>query len=304
VTFRKPLPRQLPSAFSVADAYANGFTRSQMRNRALVTPFRGTRITAGVSLTLELACRAIASRMPQGSTFSHRTAALLHGMPLPLFSPTLLDVTVPTPMRSPRRHGVRGHSAVLHSGDILNLAGVPVTTLERTWCDLGVVLELPDLVAVADSLLWHESPRSTRLRLATAIETYHSRAGRAVLRRALALTSDHSRSRPGSLVRVDLTLSDLPAPVANLEVYLPIARKTVYLDLAYPDYKLELEYHGDHHRSDVKQWRTDVRRGNDIGDEGWQSLQFTGDDLPALPDLRQRVGRRLSLLGWNGQPSQ
>lgn len=292
----------MPTVFSVADAYARGFTRSQMRNRALTTPFHGTRITAGVSLTLELACRAMASRLPRGSAFSHRTAALLHSMALPLFADALLDITVPTPIRAPRRRGVRGHSAVLTSADLMSLSGFPVTTLERTWCDLGVVLDLPDLVAAADSLLWHESPRTTRLNLAAAIEAYPSRAGRAVLRRALTLTSDHSRSRPESLVRVDLELSVLPTPVANLEVYLPIARKTVYLDLAYPEYKLELEYHGDHHRSTVTQWRTDVRRSNDIGDEGWQALQFTGDDLPALPDLRQRVARRLRMLGWNGEP--
>lgn len=95
-------------------------------------------------------------------------------------------------------------------------------------------------------------------------------------------------------------MSSLPTPEANHGVYLPIARRTVYLDLAYPEYKLELEYHGDQHRTDIKQWRSDVRRGNDIGDEGWRTLQFTGDDLADLPGLRRRVERRLRMLGWSG----
>ncbi len=186
-------------------------------------------------------------------------------------------------------------------GEEIELLGpLRVTTVERTWCDLAMVLDLPDLVAVADFLLWHEAPRTTAERLTAAIDSYSSRAGRRVLRRSLSLSSDHSRSRPESLVRVDLALSGLPTPQANHEVYLTIARRTVYLDLAYPKYKLELEYHGDQHRTDVRQWRSDVRRANDIGDEGWQTLQFTGDDLADLPGLRRRVERRLRSLGWNG----
>jgi hypothetical protein len=298
VTFRKPLPRQLPPAFSVADAYVRGFTRAQMRNRALVAPFHGTRVATGVHLTLELACRALASRFPPGAAFSHRTAALLHAMPLPLGSDPLLDVTVPSPARAPRRSGVRGHSALLRSDEVVQFSDVPVTTIERTWCDLATVLALPDLVAVADSLLWHESPRTSRAQLLAAANAYPARAGRNALRRALALSSDHSRSRPESLVRVDLALSNLPTPLANHEVYLTIARRTVYLDLAFPEYKLALEYHGDHHRTDSAQWRGDVRRQNDVGDEGWQALQFTGDDLPDLPGLRRRVERRLRMRGW------
>jgi hypothetical protein len=291
----------LPSAFSVADAYAHGFTRAQMRNRSLVAPFHGTRVGAAAAIPFELSCRALATRMPPGAAFSHRTAAVLHGMPLPLPAVApVLDVTTPAPRRATRRGGTRGHSAVLSSADIAVLGGLPVTTVERTWCDLGSILAVPDLVAVADFLLWHEAPMSTATRLAEAIEVYPSRSGRRALRLALGLTSDHSRSRPESLVRVDLALSSLPTPVANLEVHLPIARRTVYLDLAFPDYKLELEYHGDQHRTDVRQWRSDVRRANDIGDEGWQTLQFTADDLADLPGLRRRVERRLRRLGWSG----
>jgi hypothetical protein len=275
-----------------------------MRNRSLVTPFHGTRVGATAAISFELSCRALATRMPPGAAFSHRTAAILRGMPLPPPAvDVLLDLTVPTPKRAPRRRGTRGHSAVLGAGDIEIVAGVPVTTVERTWCDLGGILDMPDLIAVADFLLWHEAPLSTVARLTAAIEAYPPRSGRRMLRRALSLTSDHSRSRPESLVRVDLTVSGLPTPEPNHKVYLPIARRTVYLDLAFPRYKLELEYHGDQHRTDVRQWRSDIRRGNDIGDDGWQTLQFTGDDLADLAGLRRRVERRLRQLGWSGSPT-
>lgn len=217
-----------------------------MRNRSLVAPFHGTRVGAATAIPFEVRCRALATRMPAGDAFSHRTAAALHGMPLPLAAvDPILDVTTPTPRQATRRRGTRGHSAVLESADRAVLRGLPVTTVERTWCDLGTILRVPDLVAVADFLLWHEAPISTTARLAEAIEAYPSRSGRPALRLALSLANDRSRSRPESLVRVDLALSDLPTPEANHEVYLPIARRTVSFDLAYPEYKLELEYHGD-----------------------------------------------------------
>lgn len=265
-------------------------------------PFHGTRILAGSPLTIfELRCRALATRMPEGAAFSHGTAAALHQMPVPrLDIDGRLEVTVTAPGRAIRRRGVVGHCSILPPDCVTVVAGVHVTTVERTWCDLATRLPLPDLVAVADFLLWHKAPRTTVARLTAAVEHHPSRPGRSAMRQALTLVSDHSQSRPESLVRVDLALSDLPTPVANLELVLPIARRTVYLDLAYPEYKLELEYHGDQHRSDVRQWRSDVRRSNDIGDEGWQTLQFTGADLADLPGLRRRVERRLRALGWTG----
>lgn len=178
VTFRKPLPLALPQAFSVADAYARGFTRAQMRNRSLVTLFHGTRVGAAAAIPFELRCRALATRMPPGAAFSHRTAAILHGMPLPLpVVDDVLDVTVPTPKRAPRRRGTRGHSAVLPAADVGRVVGVPVTTVERTWCDLGRILDLPDLVAVGDFLLWHEAPLSTKAGLAGRSRRIHRDPG-------------------------------------------------------------------------------------------------------------------------------
>ncbi|MET1051007.1 MAG: hypothetical protein ABWX65_00065 [Mycetocola sp.] len=305
MVFRKSLPQPLPAAFSVADAYARGFSRGQLRNPALLVPFHGTRVVApptpaAPQIAFDVRCTALATRMPPGAAFSHRTAAILHQMPLPRQTSDLLEVTVPAPGRAIRRRGVGGHCSLLPPECVVLLAGVPVTTVERTWCDLATILSLPDLVAVADFLLWHKAPRTTVARLTAAVERYPSRSGGPALRCALTLVSDHSQSRPESLVRVDLALSALPTPVANYEVYLTAAGRTVFLDLAFPAYKLELEYHGDQHRTDVRQWRSDVRRANDIGDEGWQTLQFTGDDLADLPGLRRRVERRLRSLGWNG----
>ena len=178
------------------------------------------------------------------------------------------------------------------------VSGVPVTTAERAWCDLAAILSLPDLVAAGDYLLCWEHPKTTLERLVDAVAQYPSRRGRSKLALALALLSPRSRSRPESILRVTLAGSPLPNPVPNFAVFLDLSRRNIEIDLAFPKYKVGLEYQGDHHRENRRQWRRDIRRGNDAVDEGWSMLYFTGDDTDDLPELLGRVERRLQQRGW------
>lgn len=296
--FLRPLPDDLPPALSVNDGHARGLTRSQMRNPAFIVPFQGTRLLTSEEPTLTLRCAALLSRMPERIVFSHVTAAQLHGMWLPLIHDQRIHAMVPAPHSRIRRRGVIGHSGVLTPADRDIANDLPVTSVERTWCDLGSLLDVPDLVAAADGLLCWKEPRTTLAKLRTAADRCKNRAWFRRLDDALALATHRSASRPESLVRVDLTLSPLPTPIANYQ--LNLTRRPGYrvIDLAYPKYRLGIEYHGDHHRTDKQQWRADVQRANDVLDEGWEELQFTGADLGHLLDLRGRIERRLRARGW------
>jgi hypothetical protein len=170
--------------------------------------------------------------------------------------------------------------------------------VERTWCDLAALLSIPDLVAAGDYLLCWESPKTTLPRLQDAASRYPSRRGKAALTPALALLSTRSRSRPESLLRVALVTSALPHPSPNFGVHLLLSRRDIEIDLAFPRYKVGLEYQGDHHREDRRQWRRDIKRGNDAVDEGWSMLYFTGDDTDDMAELLTRVERRLRSRGW------
>lgn len=291
----------MPSAFSVADALHNGLTTGQLRNPSFGRPFFGTRTTPGASDAVEVRCRALASRMLRGQAFSHLTAAFLFGVPLPRSarSPSL-HVMSPTPVRAMRATGVTGHQASLVPDEVVRVGGLPVTSPERTWCDLAALLGFADLVAAGDHLLCWKYPRTTIDQLTDAVARYPSQRGRAVLPRALAALSTRSRSRPESLLRVELVASPLPNPVPNFEVHLRLSRRDLEIDLAYPEFKVGLEYQGDHHRTDRGQWRRDIRRGNDAVDDGWSMLYFTGDDTDDLPALLPRVERRLRARGWAG----
>lgn len=296
--FLRPLPDGLPHALSVNDGHDRGLTRSQMRNSAFIAPFHGTRLLTSEEPTLALRCAALLSRMPERIVFSHITAAQLHGMWLPLVNDRRIHAMVPAPHTRVRRRGVIGHSAVLTRADRDVVSDLPVTSVERTWCDLGSILDVPDLVAAADGLLCWKNPRTTEAKLRAAADRCKNHAWFRRLDDALALASHRSASRPESLVRVDLTVSSIPTPTANFRLNLTHAPGYRVIDLAYPKYKLGIEYHGDHHRTDKKQWRADVQRTNEIIDEGWEQLQFTGGDLGNLPDLRDRIERRLRALGW------
>ncbi|SFO04256.1 type IV toxin-antitoxin system AbiEi family antitoxin domain-containing protein [Mycetocola miduiensis] len=297
--FRRPLPVALPRAFSVREAYLNGMSRSQLRNAALVRPFHGARFAPRIDPELIDQCHAFSARMPRGAIFSHVTAARLHGMPLPIeFDDGPLHVMSPAGVRATKARGTVGHCATLGASDVTERQGIRLTTPERTWCDLAAILNFSDLVAAGDSLLWWEQPLTTMERLLEAAQRYPSQRGRSRMQLALGSLSPRSRSRPESIVRLALTASVLPEPVPNFEVYLPLSRREIAIDLAYPKYKVGLEYQGDHHRLDRRQWRRDVRRGNDAVDAGWSMIYFTGDDLVDLPDIVARTERRLRSRGW------
>ncbi|GGF00497.1 hypothetical protein GCM10011313_24410 [Mycetocola zhadangensis] len=155
-------------------------------------------------------------------------------------------------------------------------------------------------MAAGDSLLWHKNPATTKEALRDAVSRYPSQRGRLRMRAALHSLSDRSRSRPESIVRLALVASPLPDPEPNVEVHLKVSERRIEIDLAYPDFKVGLEYQGDHHRHDRRQWRKDIRRGNDAVDDDWSMVYFTGDDLQNLPDVIARTERRLRKRGWTG----
>lgn len=74
----------------------------RLRRGDLERPFHGVRATA-VPVTVLDRCRAYAVRMRPADVFSHVTAALLHGIPLPRCSSGDERSTLPRCIRPPLR---------------------------------------------------------------------------------------------------------------------------------------------------------------------------------------------------------
>ena len=85
--------------------------------------------------------------------------------------------------------------------------------------------------------------------------------------------------------RLRLLLHDggAPAPVPQYEVRDAGGRFLARVDLAYPQWRIALEYEGDHHRERA-QFRRDIARVNALRQAGWLVLRFTADDVLRHPD--------------------
>jgi very-short-patch-repair endonuclease len=69
---------------------------------------------------------------------------------------------------------------------------------------------------------------------------------------------------------------------AQHDVHDPRGRRIGRVDLAYPQWRIAIEYEGDHHREKT-QFRRDVARLNALRAAGWLVLRFTADDVLRHP---------------------
>ncbi|WP_104167270.1 endonuclease domain-containing protein [Cryobacterium sp. N22] len=314
MTARIPLPDGWADRpFRIGDAVRAGVSTSRLDGGDLDRPFWGIRTPATGSATpagrpqnyparrsdVEALCRAFQVRMPKDAFFTHITAALVLGLPVPgrLARLRPLHVGCVAPGRAMVARDMVGHSLRIDPDDLVDRGPVRLTGPARTWLDLGALLTRGELVAVGDYLLYWEAPILTRGELADALEKYPSRSGLTRARTALPLLRTRSESPRESMLRVIIVLAGLPEPECNYRVFDEQGRFLARGDLAYPEYKLLIEYQGDHHRTDRAQWRADIRRIGRLEDHGWQALQFTDDDLQDPAALVARIALRLRARG-------
>jgi very-short-patch-repair endonuclease len=50
------------------------------------------------------------------------------------------------------------------------------------------------------------------------------------------------------------------------------------LDMGWESIKLAVEYEGDHHRTDRRQFNKDIRRAEALADLGWIGIRVTAED--------------------------
>ncbi|MHA3683382.1 hypothetical protein ACXR2T_13080 [Leucobacter sp. HY1910] len=125
------------------------------------------------------------------------------------------------------------------------------------------------------------------------------RRGRPLLREALPLLRTGSASAPESHLRLLLVEAGLPEPSLDVDVYNTAGRYLGTSECAYPDIKFALEYEGDHHRTESKQWSRDVDKGSDYEEGGWFMLRITADlQYRRRYELIERVKARMIMRGW------
>jgi very-short-patch-repair endonuclease len=266
-----------------------------MRGRDLQRPFRGVRVDTTTPLALAARCEALRQILPPDARYCGITAALLLGVPLPepLESARELHVAVPHPRRAPTGRRVRGHSVATSPADVQRWHGLRVSTAERTWCELGAALSVPDLVAAGDFLIHWQLPLTTVEEMAEALACYPGRRGLPTLRAALALLNNRAESAQESRLRVILVTGGL----RELEANLPITTTDGYhyrADIAFPASATIVEYQSGHHDS-PESFRNDMTRVSRLEADGWRVMQVNADDLRDPRELVARVRRVIGL---------
>ncbi|WP_395244350.1 hypothetical protein ACGGZK_00675 [Agromyces sp. MMS24-K17] len=295
---RRPEPLPAPfdrRPFAVSEARAGGLTERRMRATDLDAPFHGVR-TATAPRDLLDRCRAYAVVMDPQSAFSHATAAMLHGIPLPwaVERDPRLHVASVVGGRAARGRGVAGHSSTARPL-VVRIGGMPVLSASDTWCSLASALQRDDLIAAGDRLLGLPEALATSAEIDAAIGRHGRRPGAGRLRLARPALRAGSFSRRESLARLRLLEAGLPEPELNTVIELRSGRRTRG-DLVFRAHRVLVEYDGEQHLLDPRQWAVDVARLNDLVADGWIVIRVTKQMSAA--ELVDRVGHALADRGW------
>lgn len=294
-------------AFTTADALRQGFTRRDIDNEFFERPFDGLRAvrapdsvedSTAVELqrtAIERAALRFSAYMATHEFFSHTSAAVLWGIPLPLLSSAAIHVSVVAPHRAPRGAGVRGHQLAKHGVDVEEHPefGVRITSAASTWAMLGVLLRHPyDLIAAADAIVWidrvagpHGRVKRPALASLADLESAipHKRKGVVALREALPRVREGAASRPETWLRLTLVDAGLPEPDTDVEVFDHAGGFIGCVDLAYRGQKIAIEYEGDHHRTQRGQWNRDIEKHDALVRAGWRVIRVTASMLFVEP---------------------
>lgn len=222
--------------------------------------------------------RALALALGPQFVFSHRSAAMLHG--LRGFGAEPLEVSSPRQVRLP---GVLAHRAPgLTAKDVAAEGGFHVTSATRTVLDLATVVSADELRLVADQAL---SQRLTTVpRLGATLERLAGHRGVAAVRALLRVyeggdgpTESELEARVVALVEE----SGLPTPVRQRGVV--VAGRVRRLDFCWPDRRVVLEADGYAWHAGLEAFERDRRRNNALVARGFKVLHWTWQGLRERP---------------------
>lgn len=189
--------------------------------------------------------------------------------------------------------GVQTHRDRVDDDEIVLIAGMPVTSPARTALDLGCWYPTMSAVAGIDALARATQFDAAELELLAS--RYPGRRGVARARQAIELFDAGAQSPKESWLRVVLMLAGLPRPHTQIPVCDEFGTTFAYLDMGWEDVKVAVEYDGDQHRSDRRQYSWDVRRSETLQRLGWIVIRVLAGDRPAevVGRVRAALARRV-----------
>ena len=268
------VPSRLTGPATRATARDAGISEKQLRRRDVVRLSRDTYLPVAIARDLPARVAARPADRTAGAVVSHSTAAVLWGIAIPLRARRTLPSTSRSARGRPSGPAGPGHPSqpAVDADDVTRRRGFPVTTTDRTWRDLAMVLAPAALLAVTDQLL----------AMGCTILDLQDAAGPSTVGQGLGPgTSGAPGRRPTGRI-TDGVGAALAAPCGRVATAGPAARGPGRpvdacigrADLAWPDRLVLVEFDGDIHRErDV--FVNDLRRQNLLVAAGWVVLRFT-----------------------------
>ncbi len=165
-----------------------------------------------------------------------------------------------------------------------------------TWIALGATLSITDLIVMGDGLLSRKSPRATLNRLTRAVDGVAGQRGASRLRSALSELRPDTDSAQETVLRLLLVRAGLAEPEVNGVIQ---TRTGVFHgDLVYRAARVVVEYDGEQHRTDDRQFAIDVDRLDAIMAEGWRVIRVDKHLLARSGKLIARVREALGDVSW------
>jgi Protein of unknown function (DUF559) len=249
-------------------------SRHQLRTRYRAV-FPNVYLSKAVEPSLEQRIVAAWLWSNRRATITGAAAAALHGAEwIPENIPVELVHANP---RAPR--GVLTRRYALIDGETQTIDGRPVTTPERTAFDIGRGGAVRSAVVRLDALA-----RATGFKVDDVLRVAKCHPHSPGLRRleaALQLVDPGAQSPRESYLRLLLIDAGLPRPQTQIPVAGADGIPFAYLDLGWEESLVAVEYDGDQHRTDRRQYVKDIQRIEMLERMGWIVVRVVAEDRPA-----------------------
>lgn len=260
-------------------AVARGeLTRGQLRWRyGAIHPDVYIEKTAERTLATNTAAAAL---WIPGSVVAGRAAAAIHGV-------DWVDADTPIELIGPsrrRREGVIVRAERIEADETMRIGGLFVTTPARTGLDLARHLPRLEALAHLDALA---SARGVDPQaVLTLAARYRGARGVKRARSVIAEVDPGAQSPKETWLRLVVTDAGFPRPRTQIRV--SDGFSTAFIDMGWEGPRIGLEYDGDQHRSDRRQFVRDIGRHEMLNSLGWTIIRVVKEHSRAF--IIQRVG--------------
>ncbi|TDL37404.1 hypothetical protein E2R57_10285 [Arthrobacter nitrophenolicus] len=194
----------------------------------------------------------------------------------------------------------------IRAGDFIDVDGLRLTSVARTWVDLGSILPIEDLIVAGDAIVSEHNrtfaeerlPMVSLAELRTFVEGANGIHGVRKAREAVEKLRVGVDSPPETRLRLMLDDAGLPEFVPDCRIDDALGRP-VWTDLGCPRFRTCLEYEGLHHLTPEQQ-AFDAYRDQRVSEAGWRQVKINRFDMERGSEwVVSRVRQALRKQGWH-----